>query len=75
MEQKLCERRTLSSFIGLLKVLNIRNFYTEKMIGLKEAIFKLECIVYNLLPEVYIYLVQNQISLEYFVSQWFLTLF
>jgi Rab-GTPase-TBC domain len=50
------ERRVLASFLGLLKVLKIRDFYTEHMLGVKEAIFKLECILYNLLPEVYIYL-------------------
>jgi len=45
------------------------------MLGVKEAIFKLECILYNLIPEVFIFLMQHQISLEYFVSQWLLTLF
>ena len=45
------------------------------MLGLKEAIFKLEVLLYNLMPEVYIFLTQNQIFLDYFASQWFLTLF
>lgn len=66
--QKRCERKVLAAFLGLLKVLKTRDFYTEQMLGIKEAIFKLECILYNLIPEVYIYLMQNQITLEYFVS-------
>jgi len=45
------------------------------MLGLKEATFKLECIVYNLIPEVYIFLLQHQITFDYFVSQWFITMF
>jgi hypothetical protein len=57
--QRRCESKVLSSFFGLLRVLEIRDFYTEQMLGIKEAIFKLECILYNLIPEVYIYLMQN----------------
>ena len=58
-ETKWLERRALASSLGLLKVLHTRDFYTERMLGLKEAIFKLECILYNLIPEVYIFLLQN----------------
>ena len=45
------------------------------MLGLKEAIFKLECLLYNELPDVFIYLRDQNISVEYFASQWFLTMF
>lgn len=50
-------------------------FYTDQMIGLKEALFVFECLIYNELPEVYIYLCENEIAVEYFVSGWFLTLY
>lgn len=53
----------------------MKEFYTEKMLGLKEAIFKLECLLYNEMPEVFLYLMEQNISVEYFASQWFLTLF
>jgi len=57
--QRRCERRALSSFLGLLEILDIRSFYTEQMLGVKEAIFKLECMLYNLIPEVFIFLMQH----------------
>lgn len=45
------------------------------MLGLKEAIFKLECLLYNEMPEVFLFLMEQNISVEYFASQWFLTMF
>jgi hypothetical protein len=38
------------------------------MLGLKEAIFKLECLLYNEMPEVFLYLMEMNISVEYFAS-------
>ena len=51
-------RAALAAFLSYLKQLHIKEFYTEKMLGLKEALFKLECILYNEIPEVYIYLME-----------------
>jgi len=62
------ERTSLSAFTNLVSRLGIRNFYTDKMIGLKEANFKLECLLYNLLPDVYIHLEANGIMTDYFTS-------
>ena len=53
----------------------MKEFYTEKMLGLKEAIFKFECLLYNEIPEVYLFLMEQNIPVEYFASQWFLTVF
>lgn len=68
-------RATLVVFCTLVRRLGIREFYTEKLLGLKEAIFKLECLLYNEMPEVFLFLMEMNISVEYFASQWFLTLF
>ena len=38
------------------------------MLGLKEALFKLECLLYNEMPEVFIFLTEQNISVEYFAS-------
>lgn len=68
-------RAALVVFFTFVQRLGIKAFYTEKMLGLKEAIFKLECLLYNEMPEVFLYLMEMNISVEYFASQWFLTLF
>ena len=69
------QKAALAAFFTFLKQLDMKEFYTEKMLGLKEAIFKLECLLYNEIPEVYLFLMEQNIPVEYFASQWFLTLF
>ena len=69
------QKATLAAFFAFMRSLDLKEFYTEKMLGLKEAMFKLECLLYNEMPEVYLYLSEQNISVEYFASQWFLTLF
>ena len=71
----MAQQIAIATFLMYLNELGFKSLYTEKMLGLKEAIFKLEVLLYNLMPEVYIFLTQNQIFLDYFASQWFLTLF
>ena len=62
------QQTAIAIFLMYLNELGFKNLYTEKMLGLKEAIFKLEVLLYNLMPEVYIFLTQNQIFLDYFAS-------
>ena len=52
------QKATLAAFFTLMQTLDIKDFYTEKMLGLKEAMFKFECLLYNELPEVYLYLME-----------------
>ena len=69
------QKATLAAFFTFMKQLDMKEFYTEKMLGLKEAMFKLECLLYNEMPEIFLYLMEQSITVEYFASQWFLTLF
>lgn len=61
-------KAALTVFCDLIRRLGIKEFYTEKLSGLKEAIFKLECLLYNEMPEVFLFLMEMNISVEYFAS-------
>ena len=52
------QKATLAAFFTFMEQLEFKEFYTEKMLGLKEAIFKLECLLYNEMPEVFLYLME-----------------
>ena len=41
MEPSKAQQISISTFLMYLDELNLKHFYTDKMIGLKEAIFKL----------------------------------
>ena len=61
LETNVAQQIAIATFLMYLNELGFKSLYTEKMLGLKEAIFKLEVLLYNLMPEVYIFLTQNQI--------------
>ena len=46
----------ISTFLMYINDLGFKSLYTDKMLGLKEAIFQLEVLLYNLMPEIYIFL-------------------
>ena len=75
LDEKTAQLTCISTFLMYINELGFKNLYTDKMLGLKEAIFQLEVLLFNLMPEIYIFLTQNQILPDYFASQWFLTLF
>ena len=52
------QKATLAVFFTFMEKLEFKEFYTEKMLGLKEAIFKFECLLYNEMPEVFLYLME-----------------
>ncbi len=49
--------------------------YIEGMPRLKLFQFQLNCFVQNLMPELELHLSKKGIMLEFFTSQWFLTMF
>lgn len=52
------QKAALSAFQTFMRQLDIKEFYTDKMTGLKEALFKLECLLYNEMPEVFVFLME-----------------
>jgi hypothetical protein len=69
------EEHVFWMFTKILTFKDIYKIYTEGMPFLKLLLFQLNCFVQNLLPEIELYLSKKNILLEYFSSQWILTMF
>ena len=68
LDESAAQLTAISTFLMYINDLGFKSLYTDKMLGLKEAIFQLEVLLYNLMPEIYIFLTQNQILPDYFAS-------
>ena len=56
LDEKTAQLTCISTFLMYINELAFKNLYTDKMLGLKEAIFQLEVLLFNLMPEIYIFL-------------------
>ena len=56
LDEKTAQLTSISTFLMYINELGFKDLYTDKMLGLKEAIFQLEVLLFNLMPEVYIFL-------------------
>ena len=56
LDEKTAQLTCISTFLMYINELGFKNLYTDKMLGLKEAIFELEVLLFNLMPEIYIFL-------------------
>jgi hypothetical protein len=53
----------------------MNSFYIEQMPGLNTAIKVIEILIQNLIPDIDCFLEDMKITVDYFASQWLLTLF
>lgn len=69
------EEETFYLLYGLLESTEYGNIFLHDLTKLKQFFYVFERLIYIYLPELHIYFKNNSISVSYFISPWFITIF